>query len=116
MSAKALQLAGLLITPFVIAIGQILFKLASEQVSLNEPRSLALNPYLWSALVLYGSATIAWVFVIRDIPISRAYMFMALTFVFVPFLSFLFLKEPLNIRLMLGVGIILAGIYVSFSG
>jgi drug/metabolite transporter (DMT)-like permease len=113
--ASALQIVGLLITPFIISVGQLLFKLASADASEGNVGKLLFNPTLWIALVLYGCTTIGWLFVIRGVPISRAYSFMALSFVYVPFLSVLFLGENLSTRLVLGTAIICAGIFVSMS-
>jgi drug/metabolite transporter (DMT)-like permease len=115
MSAKAMQLLGLIVMPLVISVGQILFKIASEKADLSDVRTLAMNAHLWAAVVLYGTATLAWVFVIRGLPISRAYIFMALTFVYVPILSAIFLGDALSLKLALGVGLICLGVYVAVA-
>ena len=62
---------------------------------------------------MYGLATVAWVFVIRDMPIGRAYMFMALSYLYIPLLSLVFLSESISITQILGALIICVGIVVS---
>lgn len=109
------QWVSLSAVALAISIGQILFKLTSSSLESREPLVVALlrNPTFWAAMVLYGSATIAWILVIRAIPISRAYMFMALTYVFVPLLSAFFIGEKIGISNVLAVCLILAGVAVS---
>ena len=111
---SSLQLVGLITIPLVISVGQILFKKSSDAI--KEGGSiidLCLNPYLWIALFLYGSATILWIFTIKDIPISRAYFFMALSFFYVPLLSSLLLSETVQWPQWVGAILIMAGIAMS---
>ncbi|TNE41891.1 MAG: transporter [Alphaproteobacteria bacterium] len=106
----------LVILPFVIAVGQILFKMASRDVAFLNMESLlrlSLNGYFLMALMLYGLATITWVYVLRHVPLSRAYLFMGLSFVFVPLLSYVFLKEPLSLRYLGGAACIVFGIWLA---
>ena len=108
--------AALIMLPFVIAVGQILFKLTSRDVAavdMNSLLKLSVNGYFILALVLYGIATVSWVYVLRHFPLSKAYMFMGLTFVFVPLLSYWFLKEPLNLRYLAGAAFIILGIWLA---
>jgi undecaprenyl phosphate-alpha-L-ara4N flippase subunit ArnE len=106
----------LVLIPLAISAGQILFKIASRSVGspdLTGIAELAFNPWLLSALALYGTATVAWIFVIRDVPIAKAYLFMSLTFVAVPIIAYLTLGEPVSLRHALGTAIIIAGIVVA---
>ncbi|MDF2368634.1 EamA family transporter [Sneathiella sp.] len=108
--------AALIMLPLVIAIGQVLFKLTSRDVGAANMASLmklSVNGYFILALVLYGTATVAWVYVLRHFPLNKAYLFMGLTFVFVPLLSYLFLKEPVNIRYLAGAAFIIFGIWLA---
>ncbi len=63
--------------------------------------------------MLYGLATIAWIWALRQVPLTTAYMFMSLGFVLVPIMSHFVLGEALNIRIALGSAMIIAGIMVS---
>ena len=112
---KTATLAGVIIVPLVISIGQILFKRSSE--TLSGPGGplwgLIGSTHFWIALVMYGLATVAWVFVIRDMPIGRAYMFMALSYLYIPLLSLVFLSESISVTQIIGALIICVGIVVS---
>ena len=104
---------GLLGTPLLIAMGQILFKITSTtagDVSLRGLLALAINPVLISALALYGFGTVVWIYVLRSVPLTIAYSFMGLTFCFVPLLAHVFFGEPLTLRYALGTALIFAGL------
>jgi multidrug transporter EmrE-like cation transporter len=103
---------GLLGTPFLIAAGQVLFKLTSATTGGLNAKGLAgllLNPLFIAALALYAFGTIVWIFVLKQVPLTIAYSFMGLTFCFVPLLAQLFLGEALTLRYFLGVALIIGG-------
>jgi undecaprenyl phosphate-alpha-L-ara4N flippase subunit ArnE len=104
---------GLLGTPLLIAMGQVLFKMTSNTAgdfSLRGLAALAANPILIAALALYGFGTIVWIYVLKSVPLTIAYSFMGLTFCFVPMLAHVFFGEPLSLRYGLGAGLIFAGL------
>lgn len=103
---------GLISTPLLIAAGQVLFKLASRNVGdfgASGLFHLLLDPYLLIALVLYGSGTIVWIYVLKNVPLGIAYSFMALTFCVVPILAHFVFGEPLQWKYAVGVMLIVAG-------
>jgi len=107
--------AGLLGTPLLIATGQVLFKLTSSttgEFGLKGLVALALNPLLLVALAIYGAGTIVWIFVLKAVPLTIGYSFMALTFCFVPLFASLFLGEALTMRYVLGAILIVGGMLV----
>lgn len=109
---------GLLLTPLMISAGQVLFKLTGGRVEARGDGGIGgllrtlLDPYLLLAFAIYGSATLLWVHVLRHMPLSQAYPFMALSFVLVPIASLLFFGETLGPRYWLGAGLIVAGMLV----
>ena len=103
---------GLIGTPFLIAAGQVMFKLVSAStggLDMKGLLGLALNPIFLAALALYGFGTVVWIFVLKQVPLTIAYSFMGLTFCFVPLLAQLFLGEALTLRYFLGVLLIVCG-------
>lgn len=113
----ASQVFSILAAVAAMVIGQVLFKLASTQISLpaltaSFVMSLLTNIYMIVGIALYAATTILWVFVLRDVPISRAYPFMALSMVIVPLTGVLFFNEPASWSLLLGGGMIIAGLVV----
>lgn len=107
------SIASLLVIPLLIAVGQILFKQASRTAGLvgDPPLLNALsNPFLIAALVVYLVATFWWVEVLRATALSHAYGFMALSFLYVPIMSWLVLGERFGWRTAAAFVLILAGV------
>lgn len=102
---------------FGLAVGQILFKLLSSQVAslpdiVASPRSLGLFVV---AIGIYAVTTLAWILALRFIPLSHAYLFMSLGFVFVPLLSHFVLGERITLRYAAGAAVIIAGVWLASS-
>lgn len=108
-------LAGLILTPLLISAGQILFKLASGRAGSFDAAGVAgilMDPYLLVALAVYGLGTIAWIYVLKSVPLTVAYPFMALTFCAVPLLAWTLLGEAIGLRYLIGTGLIVSGLLV----
>lgn len=106
----------LIATPIMIAAGQVLFKQTSERLITRSDAgflSIAFDPIFIAALFLYGFATLIWIYVLKTVPLSYAYSFMALTFVIVPLLSILFLGETLSWRYGVGSALIISGLVIA---
>jgi len=94
-----------------ISLGQMLFKKAALALPPAATwQHWVFNGWLLLALALYGITTLAWVWVLRHVPLHLAYPFMGLAFVFVPLLGWCFLGEPLRASTLLGGALIVAGI------
>ncbi|NWG71759.1 MAG: EamA family transporter [Parvularculaceae bacterium] len=103
----------------VIAImaGQFLFKKVALAIA-GQPLSQAVrNPeallYFMLAAAIYGAATIFWVLALRQLPLSRAYMLMAIGFVLVPIVSHFSYGEPMSARFFVGAALIAVGVVVT---
>ncbi len=108
-------LAGLVLTPLLISAGQVLFKLTSERAGNADAAgllALLVDPYLIAAFAIYGVGTIVWIYVLKSVPLSVAYPFMALTFCAVPLLAWYLLGETLSLRYAVGALLIVAGLLV----
>jgi drug/metabolite transporter (DMT)-like permease len=73
--------------------------------------ALAGNPFVLGGILLHGAALLTWLFALRRVDISYAYPFIALGFVLVLGLSTWFLDERLNAARMLGVALIIGGVF-----
>jgi drug/metabolite transporter (DMT)-like permease len=117
LSLSFSQLAQLLSFAFLIAIGNTLFKLvANSSPKISDAAgllSLLGNPLLWIAGTLYFGTTFFWIFILQQVPLSRAYPFAALGFVLVPIFSYFLLGESVSVRLIAGTGFILIGVYLA---
>lgn len=110
------QLPALIGFSLLLASGQILFRRAAgaapELAGLSGLLGLLRLPSFWLALLLYGTATLLWLHVLRVLPLSRAYPFAALGFVLVPVAGVVFFRETISKVYVLGMLLILGGIMV----
>jgi drug/metabolite transporter (DMT)-like permease len=102
----------------VLAAGQITFKFAAQSIRIlpsqtlfNLLRDNALPLSLVAvALLLYLLSAIAWVYALRTVPLSIAFMFNALAFVIVPAAGFLLFGEQVPRFFLPGLLFIVGGI------
>jgi multidrug transporter EmrE-like cation transporter len=99
----------------LLALGQVLFKLSAGRTSVNKWDFLFSSPFL-AALVVYGLATLLWVFTLRVWPLTIAYAAQALTIVIVITIGIVVFGEVLSVVQYFGVAIILAGLAVLAVG
>jgi len=111
------QLLELVTFPLVLAAGQILFKRAALQIGAPQGASWILDvarlPTMWLAVILYAAATLLWVRILTTVPLSRAYVFVALAFVIVPAAGYLLFDETISLRFVIGTLLIVAGVMVA---
>jgi len=101
-------------TPMLIAVGQIVFKMAGTRFAASgQPFVfIAIEPLFIAACALYAVATFMWVYVLKSVPLSFAYSFMALSYVAVPVLAGLWLGEDVGLRYAMGSTLIIAGLLI----
>ena len=73
------------------------------------------NLYLLSALVLYAGFAVLWVWILSFTPLSRAYPFVALAFALTPLLGALLFGEAMSLRHILGIVLVLCGLFLVMS-
>ncbi len=101
----------------ILAVGQLMFKTVG--VRMGDKGFMALTTdhtalaIFIGSLALYGIATIGWIWALRQVPLSTAYLFMSLGFIFVPIMSHYVLGEPLSFRIAISSALIICGILVA---
>jgi len=98
-----------------MAIGQILFKMAARATVQAGPEAGLwgyVSLYLCAGVALYFGLTVLWVWILRSVPLSAAYPFVALAFVFTPLMASAIFGEKLTLGYASGLVLILAGIVV----
>ena len=106
--AIGLVVLGTLIGSFA----PVLMKKASGRITRN-PSSF-LNPNLIGSILLYGLGTIIFIPALKGGDLSVLYPFVALSYIWVSFLSVKFLNEKMNRLKWIGVLLIIIG--VAFIG
>jgi drug/metabolite transporter (DMT)-like permease len=95
----------------LIAAGQILFKLTANSINVaGTVLDRAVISIASASLIIYGIATLAWVYLLQTAPLSRAYPYMALSFVIVGLVSWLYFQEPMSGFYAAGLTLIVLGI------
>lgn len=98
-----------------LAVGQLLFKLASGDLKQKLPTAwleALLSPWLVSAILLYVASTALWLYILSHMPLTRAYPFTLLGATLVPLLAWRLLGEPLPGMYVLGMAVVLAGLAI----
>lgn len=101
-------------------LGQTLIKLGVSQPNGAKatPGLLALltqiiqSPLILGGLVLYGVGALAWIAVLKRLPLSTAYPFLALNFVLIALISQILLGETMPLMRWWGIGFICIGIFL----
>ncbi len=97
-----------------MSFGQVLFKLAADHAKLDAAAGfwagLLGSWHFYVSVAVYGLLTIAWIWVLTRIPLSRAYPFVVLAFVFTPILAALLFGETLDARYFASLALIVAGL------
>lgn len=115
---NANQICLLLLYAIGMAVGQLLFKMASIAYlgrvkgigGLNAALSIGTDPYFLAALSLYLLLSVFWIWILTFVPLSLAYPFVAIAFLLVPICGVLFFNETISMRGYLGMLMIAVGV------
>lgn len=101
------------------ALAQTAFKYGVSRVDLPEAATLVtkamaflFSPFVLLGLALYGVGTVLWLFALRQLDLSLAYPFVAMSFVMVALSGIALLGEPVNTGRLIGLGLIVLGLLV----
>ena len=104
----------LLTYPVAVSIGQVMFKAAALRLPAEGIGLRALgSPMLIGAYVLWAGLSLFWLLIIRDVPLTRAYPFVALSFLFTPLLAWIAFGEGPDLRYALGIALIAVGVVLT---
>ena len=105
------------------AIAQTAFKMGVARVQLApdatlwmKALSMVFSPMVLLGLTRYGFGTVLWLFALRQLDLSLAYPFVAMSFVMVAGSGMLFLGEPVQPTRLVGLGLIVLGLLVMARG
>lgn len=109
----------ILLNTLILVSGQFLWKIGmtNRSVSFDSLGAITrvmISPYILSGLVLYGMATILWLFILTKVPLSVAYPIQSIAYILAVFGAYFFFQEEITLWKVIGVILIMAG--VSFIG
>jgi len=111
----------ILVSIFFNVLGQFFIKIGVGKIS---PLSISVHnivpdiahivfyPQIFTGLFLYAVGSIFWIFALSKTELSVAYPMLSLGYVFVLILSALVLKENISVIKILGVCVIIFGIFL----
>lgn len=103
-----------LVNVVLLTTGQIFWKLSVknlETYSISSILGVLITPYFIFGALLYVFATIIWIFLLSKLPLSTLYPLQSLAYVLGLFAGYFFFKELISIQKVVGVSIILVGVF-----
>lgn len=74
--------------------------------------SLASNLWLWLGLICYGISVIVWILALSRVDVSIAYPMLSIGYIVNAVAAWHLFDEPMNIGKIIGIGIIIVGVYI----
>jgi drug/metabolite transporter (DMT)-like permease len=110
------MLVAVFLVVTLMTLGQLLFKATAVVWQQHgTPLATPVVVRMAAALVVYGAATLAWMWVLQKAPLSMAYPIVAFTFVLVPLGAHWLFGEAIGLRYVAGTLLIVAGVAVATS-
>jgi drug/metabolite transporter (DMT)-like permease len=107
-------MTALVFYAFGMAIGQTMLKLAADTSKIESaPLGGLLNRYFFVAITLYAVLTVLWIWLLRYIPLAKAYPFAALVFIFTPMLAVIFFGDKISFVNGIGMFMIVCGLLLA---
>jgi len=116
-AAFALVLTGVLLN----AIAQLALKASVSETGiisldlqslLTSAGSLASNLWLWLGLICYAISVVVWVLALSRVDVSIAYPMLSIGYIVNAVAAWHLFDEPMNIGKVVGIGIIIVGVYI----
>lgn len=122
---RVFDFVAIFVSIFLAVVGQLLLKMGmlrigkfSFNVSTLVPQyiKILLSPLVIAGLVGFFISMLIWLYVLSRMELSFAYPFVALNYVLILFGSYFLLKEAITPMKVIGVVVIVAGVYLVARG
>jgi len=122
---RILDLLAIFISVSLAVVGQLLLKIGMLRIGrfslsisniVQQYARILLNPFVITGIVGFGLSMLVWLYVLSRLQLSIAYPFVALNYVLILFASHFFLKEAITPLKIMGVAVILIGVYLVSRG
>lgn len=91
------------------------FNFSIEQLA-NTALKVALNPYILGGMLCYITSVVVWLLVLSRAPVSYAYPMVSLGYITTCIAAVVFFNEILTLTRILGIFVIIAGVYLISKG
>lgn len=101
----------------ILVIGQFLWKTGmtkkeADFSSVFGILKLLFSPYIFSGLVMYGFATVLWLFILSKVQLSVAYPLQSFAYLFTVIGAYFVFGEPITLWKVVGVLFIMLGVSI----
>lgn len=108
---KLNALTLMILVTILVSIGQMLWKLGAENLTISIQGTL-LNLPLITGLIIYGLGLLVLMVALKKGDVSSLYPIMALSYVWVSAISYFYFEETFNTMKILGVIVIIVGVAI----
>lgn len=116
MNKLSISVCVLLVSVMIASVSQIILKKAADK-KYKSVIAEYVNPMVIGAYGLFFLSTILTMIALKYVPMSLSPILESTGYLYVTVMSYFFLKERFSKRKLLGLGLILLGIFVfSFQG
>lgn len=108
-----LKYALILVNICLLVGGQTLWKIGIAKFKLTDLKSLLLamfSPWIIAGIVLYVIATVIWIYLLKQMPISLLYPLQSLAYVLTIFIAIFLFHEHVSAWRWAGVAVIMVGV------
>jgi uncharacterized membrane protein len=92
-----------------LAFGQILWKFGMQKMHEFNILNIIVNPYIIGGLMLYGFATLLWLYILSKEELSLVYPLQSITYILGTLLAAIIFKENVSILRWIGILTIVVG-------
>ncbi len=104
-----------LFSVLISSVSQVLLKMAANHRYKSHLREY-LNVYVITAYGIFFLSSVLTLIALRYVPYSRSPILESMSYVFIPIMSYMILKEKVSRRRMLSIALILVGVVIFASG
>ncbi len=115
MSEEFMFILLWLFSVLISSVSQILLKIAANHHYENRLREY-LNVYVIGAYSIFLLSSVLTLLALRHVPYSRSPIIESMSYIFIPIMSYLILKEKVSRRRILSIALILVGVVIFASG
>jgi len=122
---RIFDLLAIFVSVALAVVGQLLLKIGMLRVGrfsldistiIQQYTRILLNPFVIAGIIGFALSMLVWLYVLSRLELSIAYPFVALNYVLILFASHFLLKETITPLKIMGVAVIVIGVYLISRG
>lgn len=115
MNSLSKYMAIWMISVFISSVAQVMLKIAANKTYDKKIKEY-LNPLVIAAYGIFFLSTLLTMYALRYVPLTTSPIIESCSYIFVPVLGVLLLREKISKRRLLGMAVMLVGIVIFVLG